>query len=84
MRIRTYASALLVGGLALTGGLAAGPEESENGCRGVQEADDHAADQAQDALQSVKEIIDPDEHCENVPPASEQQGENGNRPSDEG
>lgn len=83
MRIRSYGSALVVGGLVLTGGLAAGPEESDNGCRGTNEAQQHVEEDspAAAAIAAVEDTIDPDgDKCDNnANSASEKKGGNGDR-----
>lgn len=88
MNIRRTAAALSIGALTFVGGFAATPEEAENGCQGIQEAEGegngngNAGDTpAAEALDQVEQILTGEEDgCDDHDNAS---GNNG-RPGDEG
>jgi hypothetical protein len=79
MKYRKLVAGLSLGAVAALGGIAAAPaDEAENGCRGINEAQDRVGDDspAQEALAFVEELIS-DDGCEEHGNASQNKGGNG-------
>jgi hypothetical protein len=86
MRHRKLLAGIAVGSLAALGGFGFGPgnsnadtpEEAENGCSGIEEAQDRLDEDnpAADILDQVEELLAGEEGCDDGP-ASDRGGDNG-------
>jgi hypothetical protein len=82
MKYGKLVAGLSLGAVAALGGLAAAPaDEAENGCAGINEAQDRVGEDspAYEVLEFVEELIS-DDGCDEHGNASDNKGDNGKRP----